>query len=159
MRALVNVLLIAAATAFSPALTRPPLPQSRTGRGMARAPAHATSARVAAIRQPAFAGSMRSGVHARMGLFGLGWGEIGVVAVLGLLFFGPERLVPLAKDLGKSASGLKEVADSFSEGMAEGNTGVSSDGGASAIKSAQDETVQVAEVKESASENKKSDAA
>ena len=71
-----------------------------------------------------------------MGLFGLGWAEIGVIGVLALLFFGPERLAPLAKDLGKSASGLKEVADSFAEGMSEGETGVSADGGADAIKSA-----------------------
>ena len=56
---------------------------------------------------------------ARMGLFGLGWPEIGVIAVLALLFFGPERLAPMAKDLGKSASNLKEITESFSEGMAE----------------------------------------
>jgi len=159
MRGLVFVLLIAAATAFSPALTRPPLAPSHMGHGVTLASAHATPARLASPRQPVVAGSTRSGAHVRMGLFGLGWGEIGVVAVLGLLFFGPERLAPLAKDLGKSASGLKEVADSFTEGMAEGNTGVSADGGAGAIKSAKDETVQVAEVKEPASETKKADAA
>jgi len=55
-----------------------------------------------------------------MGLFGLGWGEIGVLAVVGLLVFGPEKLAPMAKDIGKSASGLKEVADSFSDGLKEG---------------------------------------
>ena len=65
----------------------------------------------------------------QMGLFGLGWAEIGVIGVLALLFFGPERLAPLAKDLGKSASGLKEVTDSFAEGMSEGTTGISKDGG------------------------------
>ena len=42
---------------------------------------------------------------------------------------------------GKSASGLKEVTDSFAEGIAEGNTGISKDGGANAIKSADAETV------------------
>ena len=40
---------------------------------------------------------------------------------------------------GKSASGLKEVADSFQEGMAEGDTGVSKDGGENVIKSAAEE--------------------
>lgn len=40
---------------------------------------------------------------------------------------------------GKSASGLKEVADSFQEGMAESETGVSKDGGEAAIKSASPE--------------------
>ena len=115
-----------------------------------------------------------------MGLFGLGWAEIGVIGVLALLFFGPDKLAPLAKDFGlctpcplcllhaqaltawldralhtgKSASGLKEVADSFAEGMAEGATGVSTDGGANAIKSAADtETVQSAEVKEGVKED------
>ena len=39
---------------------------------------------------------------------------------------------------GKSASGLKEVAESFKEGMDEGETGVSKDGGEQAIKSAVD---------------------
>ncbi|KAL1525332.1 hypothetical protein AB1Y20_020192 [Prymnesium parvum] len=60
----------------------------------------------------------------QMGLFGLGWAEIGVLAAVGLLVFGPEKLAPLAKDIGKSASGLKEVADSFSEGLSEGNVDV-----------------------------------
>lgn len=80
--------------------------------------------------------AMRRVPAARMGLFGLGWAEIGVIGVLALLFFGPEKLAPLAKDLGKSASGLKEVTDSFAEGMSEGTTGVSKDGGEQAIKSA-----------------------
>lgn len=42
-------------------------------------------------------------------------------------------------DAGKSASGLKEVAESFQEGMTEGTTGVSSDAdfGAKAVKPAE----------------------
>ena len=35
---------------------------------------------------------------------------------------------------GKSASGLKEVAESFQQGMAEGETGISKEGGTEAIK-------------------------
>mmetsp|Transcript_35925 Transcript_35925/g.113046 ORF Transcript_35925/g.113046 Transcript_35925/m.113046 type:complete len:134 (+) Transcript_35925:63-464(+) len=54
-----------------------------------------------------------------MGLFGLGWPELGVIGVAGLFLFGPERLAGLAKDLGKQSAGLKEVAESFQEGMAE----------------------------------------
>ena len=42
------------------------------------------------------------------GPFGLGWPEIGVIGVL-VLLLGPDRLAPLAKDLGKQAAGLKEV--------------------------------------------------
>ena len=81
-----------------------------------------------------------------MGLFGLGWPEIGVIGVLVLLFFGPDRLAPLAKDLGKQAAGLKEVLPdvtdakdaalsaakdvtaSFQEGMAEGEAGLTEKG-------------------------------
>jgi len=73
-----------------------------------------------------------------MGLFGLGWGEIGVIGVIALFLLGPDKLAPLAKDFGKQASGLKEVAESFKEGVAEGQTGVSTDGGDKAIKSATD---------------------
>ena len=40
---------------------------------------------------------------------------------------------------GEVDSGLKEVADSFQEGMAEGDTGISKDGGEGAIKSAAEE--------------------
>lgn len=56
-----------------------------------------------------------------MGLFGLGWPEIAVIGVIGVVLLGPDKLAPLAKDFGKSASGLKEVAESFSEGMKEGD--------------------------------------
>ena len=55
-----------------------------------------------------------------MGLFGLGWAEIGVIGVIALFLLGPERLAPLAKDIGKASGGLKEVADSFQEGISEG---------------------------------------
>ena len=82
---------------------------------------------------------------------------------IALFFFGPDKLMPIAKDLGarasffsidrlvslcslssqsiscagKSASGLKEVVEEFKTGMAEGETGVSQDGGATAVKSAE----------------------
>lgn len=48
----------------------------------------------------------------------------------------PSAALPCHGCAGKSASGLKEVADSFAEGMNEGETGVSKDGGKDAIKSA-----------------------
>jgi len=86
-----------------------------------------------AAASPAFAECSRVATP-KMGLFGLGWAELGVIGVIALFFFGPEKLAPLAKDFGKSASGLKEVADSFAQGMAEGTTGVSTDGGADAKK-------------------------
>ena len=69
-----------------------------------------------------------------------------MIGVLALLFFGPDRLAPLAKDIGKSAAGLKEVMPditdassaamsaakdvtaSFQEGMAEGEAGLTDKG-------------------------------
>lgn len=42
-----------------------------------------------------------------MGLFGLGWAEIGIIGVIALFVFGPDRLVPFARDLGKQSVGLK----------------------------------------------------
>lgn len=107
----------------------------------------------------------------QMGLFGLGYPELAVIGLVGIVLLGPERLVPMARDLGsapqppsnthswltrpvrrwpcrpgarvgspgaravvvltpalapaagKSASGLKEVSDSFAQGMAEGEVG------------------------------------
>ena len=52
---------------------------------------------------------------------------------------------------GKSASGLKEVTDSFAEGMAEGDTGISKTGGENAIKAvAEVESVNLEKEKEKA---------
>ena len=60
------------------------------------------------------------------------------------LFFSIDRLFSLCSlssqsisCAGKSASGLKEVVEEFKTGMAEGETGVSQDGGATAVKSAE----------------------
>ena len=72
----------------------------------------------------------------KMGLFGLGWGEIAVVGALGLVIFGPDKLTTFAKDFGKTAAGLKEVSESFQEGFSEGQANVSTDGGSKALKSA-----------------------
>tara|TARA_B110001452_G_scaffold253010_1_gene243305 strand:+ start:201 stop:359 length:159 start_codon:yes stop_codon:yes gene_type:complete len=35
-----------------------------------------------------------------MGLFGLGWAEIGVIGVIALFVIGPDKLAPIAKELG-----------------------------------------------------------
>merc|ERR1719442_90610 len=73
----------------------------------------------AGLAQPVLCSRGRS-VAPRMGLFGLGWAEIGAIGVLALFLLGPDRLVPYAKEFGKSAGSLKEVADSFQEGLSEG---------------------------------------
>jgi hypothetical protein len=104
-------LWICACHAFSPSVLRPAIGIARGGQGQTGprpviAPQGTAQLLVAPRAAPP-----------AMGLFGLGWPEIAVVGTLALLFFGPEKLAPLAKDIGKSASGLKEVSQSFAEGM------------------------------------------
>ena len=38
----------------------------------------------------------------QMGLFGLGYPELAVIGLVGIVLLGPERLVPMAKDLGSA---------------------------------------------------------
>lgn len=98
--------LLERAAAFTTATTLLPL---RT-----HGPRHAITASpggVVAAASPAFAECRRVATP-KMGLFGLGWAELGVIGVIALFFFGPEKLAPLAKDFGKSASGLKVGATS-----------------------------------------------
>jgi sec-independent protein translocase protein TatA len=44
----------------------------------------------------------------RMGLFGLGWGELAVIGAIAAIIFGPKNLAGLGKDLGKIAGTLKQ---------------------------------------------------
>ena len=133
-----------------PALPRP---------GPAAANAAATAAAAASaptVLRPHAAPPRAAPGAVQMGLFGLGYPELAVIGLVGIVLLGPERLVPMARDLGsasqpsltrapvrsrgpcavgpagvaltpalapaagKSASGLKEVSDSFAQGMAEG---------------------------------------
>ena len=103
--------LLERAAAFTTATTLLPL---RT-----HGPRHAITASpggVVAATSPAFAECSRVATP-KMGLFGLGWAELGVIGVIALFFFGPEKLAPLAKDFGKSASGLKVGAKSWSPAL------------------------------------------
>merc|ERR1719272_1352530 len=81
---------------------------------------------------------VRASASPTMGLFGLGWPEIGVIGVIALFVIGPDKLAPMAKEFGKSAGGLKEVTDSFKEGMAEGDAGLNTGSPAEDLKSAED---------------------
>lgn len=94
--AVVLVALASLATAFTPTRIAPPVLTSARVRPITATPA----GDVAVAMSRPLAVARRVSEPARMGLFGLGWGEIGVIGVLALLFFGPERLAPLAKDLG-----------------------------------------------------------
>ena len=145
--------------------TQPGLP--RPGPAAAAAAAAATAAAVSAptVLRPYAAPARAAPGAVQMGLFGLGYPELAVIGLVGIVLLGPEKLVPMAKDLGsapqpslkrapvartaraslalrawraravvvltpalapaagKSASGLKEVTDSFAQGMAEGEVG------------------------------------
>lgn len=76
----------------------------------AATPANAMASTGASAVYKAMASTGASPTRSRtpvMGLFGLGWAELGVIGVLALFIFGPDKLVPFAKNLGKQSAGLK----------------------------------------------------
>ena len=93
--------LVVSTSAFS--VTPVPSSATRAQRTSAVAPAVAL-----APRRPTHSVSRIAPVQ--MGLFGLGWPEIGVIGVITIFFFGPDKLLALAKDAGKATAGLKEVS-------------------------------------------------
>lgn len=52
-----------------------------------------------------------------MALFGLGLPEVMVIAGVGILIFGPSKIVELGKDLGGLAGGVKKASAEFKEAM------------------------------------------
>ena len=48
-------------------------------------------------------------------MFGLGWPEVGVIAVIALLIFGPKKIPELGSALGKTLKGFKEEMKNESE--------------------------------------------
>ena len=159
------LLLLSGASGFvlpsQPGLCRP-------GRPGTAAAAAASAPTVLTVLHPQAAPTRTAAAPVQMGLFGLGYPEIAVIALVGVALLGPEKLIPMAKDLGsalppsntlrpesrdlscwrdapaapparvvltltltlvagKSAGGLKEVSDSFQQGMAEGEVGICAD--------------------------------
>lgn len=53
-------------------------------------------------------------------ILGLGPAEIAITLVVSLVLFGPDTLKSLTKDVGKAAAELKELPQTFKEGMEEG---------------------------------------
>lgn len=45
-------------------------------------------------------------------MFGLGWPEVGVIALAAILIFGPKKIPELGSTLGKSLRGFKEELQS-----------------------------------------------
>lgn len=54
-----------------------------------------------------------------MGLFGLGFPEIAVIAGIGILVFGPGKIAEMGKDLGGVAGSVKKATSEFQDAMAE----------------------------------------
>jgi sec-independent protein translocase protein TatA len=48
-------------------------------------------------------------------MFGLGWAEVGVIAVAAILIFGPKKIPELGSALGKTLRGFKEEMNNPSE--------------------------------------------
>ena len=126
----VALALLSSAHAFSPAAARLPrlatpsaplvgLPVGPAAGACAQQSREAPHSRDA-VPMPRAAAARSRLAEVQMGLFGLGLPEIGVIALVVLFVVGPDRLAPYAKQLGSSAGGLKEITDSFSEGLKEG---------------------------------------
>ena len=94
LSSLLVLLLAASTTAFAPVVAPRP---SLASRSISQSSPCATSSRFAVVT-PRYERASVSRVQ--MGLFGLGWAEIGVIGVLALFVLGPEKLAPLAKDFG-----------------------------------------------------------
>lgn len=52
-----------------------------------------------------------------MGLFGLGFPELAVIAGIGILIFGPSKIADMGKDLGGIAGGVKKATAEFKDAM------------------------------------------
>ena len=48
-------------------------------------------------------------------MFGLGWPEVGIIAIAAILIFGPKKIPELGSALGKTLRGFKEEISNPSE--------------------------------------------
>ena len=110
MKSTVLALVLTGCAAFSPSLA------PRIGGASVRA-LPVVAARSPLVAVPAAVPVAPRAAAPAMGLFGLGWAELGVIGLIALFVLGPERLVPMAKDIGKATGELKEVTDSFQQGL------------------------------------------
>ena len=54
-------------------------------------------------------------------MFGLGWPEVGVIALAALVIFGPKKIPEIGSALGKTLRGFKEELNKSGEDAAEEN--------------------------------------
>lgn len=66
-------------------------------------------------RQPILSSRRRPRVN--MGLFGLGFPELAVIAGVGIFIFGPSKVAEMGKELGGFAGGMKKATAEFKEAM------------------------------------------
>lgn len=48
-------------------------------------------------------------------MFGLGWPEVAIIGLVGVLIFGPKKIPEMGKALGKTLRGFKEEINNPSE--------------------------------------------
>jgi sec-independent protein translocase protein TatA len=52
-------------------------------------------------------------------MFGLGWPEVAIIAVVALLIFGPKKIPEIGSSLGKTLRGFKEEVNKIDESPSE----------------------------------------
>ena len=50
-------------------------------------------------------------------MFGLGWPEVGIIAIVAVLVFGPKKIPEMGSALGKTLRGFKEEMDAETEAV------------------------------------------
>lgn len=54
-------------------------------------------------------------------MFGLGWPEVGIIAIVALVIFGPKKIPEMGSALGKTLRGFKEELNKSGEDAADEN--------------------------------------
>ena len=82
---------------------QPALPRPGPAAAAAAATAAAAAASAPTVLRPHAAPPRAAPGAVQMGLFGLGYPELAVIGLVGIVLLGPERLVPMARDLGSAS--------------------------------------------------------
>ena len=81
---------------------QPALPRPGAAAAAAAAATAAAAASAPTVLRPHAAPARAAPGAVQMGLFGLGYPELAVIGLVGIVLLGPERLVPMARDLGSA---------------------------------------------------------